>query len=78
MGQRPGEGDVLATNADGGDIVRYEPYTVGADFNGEIEALSLWAGQCVGLSNRQQPAAEIVQEIAQHAHAILRRLAVSA
>ncbi len=78
VGQRPGEGDVLATNADGGDIVRYEPYTVGADFNGEIEALSLWAGQCVGLSNRQQPAAEIVQEIAQHAHAILRRLAVSA
>ncbi len=30
---------------------------------GEIEALSLWAGQSVALASRTQPAAEIVAEL---------------
>jgi nitronate monooxygenase len=30
---------------------------------GEIEALSLWAGQSVGLARQTQPAAEIVAEL---------------
>ena len=76
-GQRPGEGDILATNSDGADIIRYEPYTVGVDFKGEIEALSLWAGQCVGLTDQQQPAAEIVSEIIDETRAVLRQLAIA-
>jgi NAD(P)H-dependent flavin oxidoreductase YrpB (nitropropane dioxygenase family) len=74
-GERPGEGDVLAKDSAGHEIVRYEPYTVGADFEGEIEALSLWAGQCVGLTNKRQPAAHIVGEIFEQAGAILRKIA---
>jgi hypothetical protein len=31
---------------------------------GEIEALSLWAGQSVALARQRQPAAEIVAELA--------------
>ncbi len=76
-GQRPGEGDILAMNSEGGDIVRYEPYTVGVDFQGDIEALSLWAGQCVGLARRRQPAAEIVREISDEARNILQQLAAA-
>jgi hypothetical protein len=30
---------------------------------GQIEPLSLWAGQSVGLAARSQPAAEIVAEL---------------
>ena len=30
---------------------------------GEIEALSLWAGQSVALVNQRQPAAEIMHEL---------------
>ena len=30
---------------------------------GEIEPLSLWAGQSVGLAKQSQPAAEIVTEL---------------
>ncbi len=76
-GQRPGEGDILATNSDGGEIVRYESNTVSADFKGEIEALSLWAGQCVGLADRQQPAADIVHEIIEEARAVMQQLTVA-
>jgi NAD(P)H-dependent flavin oxidoreductase YrpB (nitropropane dioxygenase family) len=34
-----------------------------ADTTGDIEALSLWAGQSVALATKRQPAAEIVAEL---------------
>jgi NAD(P)H-dependent flavin oxidoreductase YrpB (nitropropane dioxygenase family) len=34
-----------------------------AGTTGEIEALSMWAGQSVALANRSQPAADIVAEL---------------
>jgi nitronate monooxygenase len=55
--------------------VRYRSYTPAADADGDIDALSLWAGQSVGLVHKIQPAAEIVLEIDREARAILRRLA---
>ena len=62
-GSRPGEGEVIAHFGSGEAIVRYEgaPPMVGT--TGEIEALSLWAGQSVALAKRSQPAAEIVAEL---------------
>jgi NAD(P)H-dependent flavin oxidoreductase YrpB (nitropropane dioxygenase family) len=42
-GKRPGEGDVIATSRSAGPIVRYQSYTPGADAEGDIDALSLWA-----------------------------------
>jgi len=63
-GSRPGEGDVLATRADGAAVARYASALPLAGMEGEIEALSLWAGQSVGLAHEVRPAAEIVAELA--------------
>jgi nitronate monooxygenase len=63
LGQRPGEGDVIAHFASGEAIVRYEPAPPMAGTTGEIEALSMWAGQDVALATKSQPAAEIVAEL---------------
>jgi MFS family permease len=43
--------------------------------DGDIDALSLWAGQSAALVRKIQPAAEIVREIDSEADAILLRLA---
>ncbi len=73
-GKRPGEGEIVATSKSRGSIVRYRSYTPAADAEGDIDALSLWAGQSVALVNKVQPAAEIVREIHTEACAILNRL----
>jgi nitronate monooxygenase len=62
-GSRPGEGEVIAHFASGEPIVRYSPAPPLVGTTGEIEALSLWAGQSVALAKRTQPAAEIVAEL---------------
>jgi NAD(P)H-dependent flavin oxidoreductase YrpB (nitropropane dioxygenase family) len=62
-GSRPGEGDVIAHFASGESIVRYSPAPPMLGTTGEIEALSLWAGQSVALATQTQPAAEIVAEL---------------
>src|SRR5579862_5829495 len=63
LGSRPREGEVLAHFASGEPIVRYEPAPPMVGTTGEIEPLSLWAGQSVALARRSQPAAEIVTEL---------------
>jgi NAD(P)H-dependent flavin oxidoreductase YrpB (nitropropane dioxygenase family) len=73
-GRRPGEGQVLGRDRTG-DVVRYQSGTPHASFEGEVEPLSLWAGQGVGLVRRVQPAAEIVREIVDEAEAVLTGLA---
>jgi nitronate monooxygenase len=62
-GSRPGEGDVLAHFASGEAILRYEPGAPMVGTTGDIEALSLWAGQSVALVKQVQPAADIVAEL---------------
>jgi nitronate monooxygenase len=61
--QRPGQGDVIAHFASGEAIVRYEPAPPMAGTTGDIEALSMWAGQGVALARESQPAADIVKEL---------------
>lgn len=63
LGSRPGEGEVIAHFASGEAIVRYSPAPPLVGTTGDVEALSLWAGQSVGLATRTQPAAEIVSEL---------------
>jgi len=75
-GERPGEGEFIATWPRG-QIVRYTSLTPSADIDGDIEALSMWAGQSVGLLSKVQPAAEIVREIADEARSTLQRLATT-
>ena len=57
------EGDVIAHLASGEAIVRYEgaPPMIGT--TGDIEALSMWAGQGVALARQPQSAADIVTEL---------------
>lgn len=71
-GQRPGEGEVVATDGSGGDVVRYGSTSPRAELDGDIEALSLWAGQSVGLVHDIRPVADIVRSIAEEAAAALR------
>jgi nitronate monooxygenase len=61
--QRPGAGDVIAHFASGEAIVRYEPAPPMAGTTGDIEALSMWAGQSVALARKPQSAADIVTEL---------------
>jgi nitronate monooxygenase len=62
LGSRPREG-VIAHFASGEPIVRYAPAPPLVGTTGEIEAMSLWAGQSVALAKQTQPAAEIVAEL---------------
>jgi nitronate monooxygenase len=62
-GSRPGEGQLIAHFASGEPILRYSPAPPLVGTTGEIEALSLWAGQSVALARKPQPAAEIVAEL---------------
>jgi NAD(P)H-dependent flavin oxidoreductase YrpB (nitropropane dioxygenase family) len=73
-GMRPGEGEVIGTSQSVGPIVRYQSYTPGTDVEGDIDAMSLWAGQSVGLVSKPQSAGDIVREIADEARSILHRL----
>jgi NAD(P)H-dependent flavin oxidoreductase YrpB (nitropropane dioxygenase family) len=66
---------VIANSRSSGPIVRYQSYTPGPDAEGDIDALSLWAGQSVGLVSKFQSAGDIVREIADEARLTLRRLA---
>jgi nitronate monooxygenase len=61
--QRPGADDVIAHFASGEGIVRYEPAPPMAGTTGDIEALSMWAGQSVALARQPQSAADIVAEL---------------
>jgi NAD(P)H-dependent flavin oxidoreductase YrpB (nitropropane dioxygenase family) len=74
-GSRPGEGEVIARSPRAGEIVRYQSYTPGGDAEGDIDALSLWAGQSVGLVSQVKAAGEIVHEIVEQAQRTMERLA---
>ena len=54
---------MIAHFASGEPIVRYEPAPPMAGTTGDIEALSMWAGQGVALARKSQPAADIVAEL---------------
>jgi nitronate monooxygenase len=73
MGQRPGEGDVVARAGDQ-VILRYTCMTPSSACEGDIEEMSMWAGQGVGLVTREQSAAHITRELARDAQAVLARM----
>lgn len=71
-GGRPGEGEVVGHRPGGEDVLRYQSYTPTPGTQGDVEAMSLWAGQGVSLVRRTMPAADIVAEIHREAQALLR------
>lgn len=74
-GERPGEGEVVATMGDGSPAMRYAVGAAVSDTTGDIEALPLWAGQRLGYATRIQPAEEIVRELVEETERALRRCA---
>ncbi len=74
-GMRPGEGEIVASSPSRGEIRRYQCHSPGPDLHGDIEALSMWAGQGVGAVHRIMPAGDIVREIDDDARRIARRIA---
>ncbi len=76
-GQRPGEGETIATGEDGREISRYGSDGPILGASGGVDQMCLYAGQGVGLLARRQPAGEIVREVATEAARVLRGLAGS-
>lgn len=74
-GRRPGEGETVAADEGGRPVVRYSDTLPLAGMTGDLEALALYAGQSVGLTDRRLSAARIVQDVAAEAAAMLRRCA---
>ena len=74
IGRRPGELDEIGARADGRRVVRYSSSLPVEGMTGEVEAMSLFAGQSVGLVRRVEPAAAIVESLVTEAEAVLRRL----
>lgn len=71
-GNRPGEGEVIVRDSGGNEIKLYDAVAMRSDMTGDIEAAPFWAGQGVGLVNREQPAAEILAELVSEAESALR------
>ena len=71
IGARPGEGDEVALRADGSPVARYSSALPLETMTGDIEALSLWAGQGVGLVHDVLPAGEIVRALVDEAARVL-------
>jgi nitronate monooxygenase len=62
----------VAVDGAGQPVVRYSSTSPNAGMTGDVEAVSLWAGQSVGLVDRVRPAGDIVRELAEEAAAALR------
>ena len=62
-GSRPGEGELIATHPSGEAIARYASAMPLERTIGDIDALSLWAGQSVALATTTLAAADIVAEL---------------
>jgi nitronate monooxygenase len=77
-GPRPGAGEPVGAPPAGTPIVRYSSSMPVAGISGDVEALSMWAGQGVGLLDRVQPAGEIVRELVEQTDDALARLSARA
>jgi NAD(P)H-dependent flavin oxidoreductase YrpB (nitropropane dioxygenase family) len=53
-------------------VVRYASTSPKAEFDGDVEATSMWAGQSAGLVSEIRPAGEVVRQLAEEAAAALR------
>ena len=72
-GLRSGEGEVIAEGANGEPVEPYSAIALYTDVTGNLEGLSNWAGQGVGLVNRIRPATDIEKEIAEEEAQVMRK-----
>jgi NAD(P)H-dependent flavin oxidoreductase YrpB (nitropropane dioxygenase family) len=71
---RPGEADVVATDAQGRSHVRYDDLMPLPGMQGTVEEMAMYAGQSVELVRQVLPAADIVRAIVEEAGGIVTRL----
>lgn len=71
-----GDDGVIVGRFSGGEIPAYACTTVTADIEGDVEQMSMWCGQGVGLFDREQGAAEITADLVAQTRAVLSRLGV--
>jgi NAD(P)H-dependent flavin oxidoreductase YrpB (nitropropane dioxygenase family) len=64
---RPGEGQVVARDGRGAEVVRYTDLMPWRDLDGDVEDMALYAGQSAGLVHEVRPAAEIVASLVREA-----------
>jgi NAD(P)H-dependent flavin oxidoreductase YrpB (nitropropane dioxygenase family) len=77
-GQRPGEGTTVGTRTILGEsrpMPKYAAAIATADFDGDLEAIPIWAGQSCSLVRDIKPAGEIVRDVVREAEAVIGRLA---
>ena len=72
VGERPGEGETIGSWSDGKLIQRYGSDAPRLGATGDVEAMSMYAGQSVGLVHDVRPAGEIVRQLADEAAAALK------
>jgi NAD(P)H-dependent flavin oxidoreductase YrpB (nitropropane dioxygenase family) len=73
-GQRPGEGTIVGHYSVAGQLIEVQKYGVDppmASFEGDTEQTALYCGQSCSLVDDIRPAAEIVQDLAREAEAVL-------
>ena len=63
VGRRPGEGDVLATRADGTTVLRYNSFSPLRDLRGTITDMAMFAGQGLDDVNDLPGAGELVARL---------------
>ena len=71
---RPGEGDVVATDAAGRPHSRYEDLMPMPGMTGDLADMAMYAGQSAELVRDVRPAADIVRAIAAEAEAVVARI----
>jgi NAD(P)H-dependent flavin oxidoreductase YrpB (nitropropane dioxygenase family) len=71
---RPGEGQVVATDGSGRQYLRYDDMMPLPGMDGDLEAMARYAGQSAGLVHDVAPAAEIVTTVVDQARAVLAAL----
>ena len=67
---RPGEDDVVATDAGGREVLRYADTTPHRGLHGSVLEMALYAGQSAGLVRETASAADIVRSLADEARAV--------
>jgi nitronate monooxygenase len=62
-GKRPGEGDAIATKADGSKILRYQAWSPVRGFGGSVTECPMWAGMSVEVIKDLPAAGELVERL---------------
>ena len=62
-GSRPGEGEVVGTRPDGRPVKRYSAVLPTEGVEGDVEAMAMYAGQSVGLTDEVRSADDVVGEL---------------